>query len=145
LLEHLRSSRKAKAEIQTVLGNRYASSAISDAVQLDLVSDAGATIELGRTGRALVERSLALKVVDVAQMCLARPNIKALLDAAAGVEGLDKGEQRRILEAFGATSWNDSTWHWRLGILRTWLVASGQAMSGRSGLALQPICTQIDS
>jgi predicted transcriptional regulator len=144
LLEYLRSGRKSKAEIQTVLGNRYASSAISDAVQLDLVNDAGATIELGRTGRALVERSRALEEADVAPMCLARPNIKALLDAAAAVDGLDKGEQRRILEAFGATSWNDSTWHWRLGILRTWLVASGQAMSGRSGLALQPNCSPID-
>lgn len=98
------------------------------------MEDNGEYLVLGYQGRMLRGNGRPTTARDVAQLALAKPNVRALLDAA-GDGPLDEGDQRKIIAKFGSAKWADGTWRWRLGILRSWLVTTGLAKSGRSGLA----------
>jgi hypothetical protein len=60
-----------------------------------------------------------------------KPNIRALLDAVSH-RAVDQAEQRSIMGQFGSTNWSDDTWKWRLGVLRSWLYATGQVRNRRA-------------
>ncbi|MGC9538362.1 hypothetical protein [Streptomyces sp. UG1] len=73
----------------------------------------------------------------IASLCLGKPNVAAILSAAAdGPVNFEK--EREVLARFGNANWTDGTWKWRLGILNSWLAASGQAKASRVGVRLQP-------
>jgi hypothetical protein len=106
---------------------------LRDGEALDLVAINDETVSAGRQARALFARGEPLTVRDVATLALSKPNVRALLEAASD-KRLDSQAQRAVLGRFGSAKWTDQTWGWRLGILRSWLVATGQARSVRGGL-----------
>ncbi len=110
---------------------------LRDASALDLIDEASGRFYLGAQGRVLVERPEGFGDRDVAVLALPKANIRALLQGAEE-RPLDRPAQREILTRFGSASWTDRTWQWRIGILRTWMVATGLVTSGRSGMQVRP-------
>jgi hypothetical protein len=90
-------------------------------------------VRLGTQGRILLRRTNGVAAIDVAQLALTKPNVKAFVEAVS--DGLlSEAAQRQTVSAYGSANWTDATWKWRLGILRAWVVGSGQVVSRRGGL-----------
>lgn len=135
LLIYLHDGAKTGAEIRAKFGGRASASLIRDSQALGLVDDQSDRIELSAQGRAIVGNPEELSEKSVAMLCLGKPNISSLLSVAAeGPVSIEK--QQAIVSRFGVANWTEGTWKWRLGILNSWVVASGQAKSGRAGIRL---------
>ena len=124
----------SRSEVEVTFGKTRAPGAVQDAVALDLVRDDGDHISLGPHGSMLIAAGRAISARDIAQLALSKPNIKALLEAATPGP-LAPESQRTLVARFGSAQWTDATWKWRLGILRSWVVATGLATSSRAGLS----------
>jgi hypothetical protein len=135
LLESLRSGAQGRDALVEKYGSRDLPGLLRDATSLELVEVGDSQVSLGRQGRMLLESGRELTIRDVAQLASVKSNVSALLDTMEAGP-LDVEGQRRVLSSFGSAKWADGTWKWRLGILRSWLVATGQARSGRSGLTM---------
>lgn len=122
-----------RARIEEIFGKTRAPGAIQDAVALSLVEDRGARISLGPQGRMLRATDRTLTARDIAQLALTKPNVAALLEAATP-NPLPPAAQRELVATFGSAKWTDGTWGWRLGLLRSWLVATGLARNTSAGL-----------
>jgi hypothetical protein len=134
LMEALREAGELKREaVYEKWGKRNAPGALRDAESLDLVVFEGEFVRPGTQGQILFRRTPTITELDVSQLALTKPNVRAVL-AAAEDSRLDESKQREVLVAFGSANWEESTWNWRLGILRAWLVASGQVKSKRGGI-----------
>jgi hypothetical protein len=118
--------------VREQFGNSIAPGVIRDAVALDLVEE-GEVLSLGSQGRMLKASGRSIEPRDVAQLAMAKPNMKALLEATSAGP-VNEAAQREIVARFGSAKWTDGTWRWRLGIIRSWLVTTGLVTSGRSGL-----------
>lgn len=125
-----------RLQVEVLFGKTRAPGAIQDAVALDLAEDHGDRILLGKQGRMLRSSGRPLSARDIAQVALSKPNMRALLDAASPGP-LTPESQREVIAKFGSAKWTDGTWKWRLGLLRSWLVATGLARSGKLGLVAQ--------
>ncbi len=132
LIESLRSGAISISQVRLDFKSNTAA-VIRDARSLNLVEDDGSSVWLTAQGRALVAAKSPLSEQDVAVLCLSKPNVRALIDGAASC-ALSKDDQREILARFGSATWSRQTWNWRVGILTSWLVATGQAKGGRKGL-----------
>lgn len=104
-----------------------------DARSLNLVQDDGEDAVLTPQGRALFASRQLVSEQDIAVLCLSRPNVRVLLDASASA-ALNSADQRELLSRFGSANWSEQTWKWRVGILTSWIVVTGQAIGGRKGL-----------
>ncbi|WP_157519401.1 hypothetical protein [Modestobacter sp. Leaf380] len=133
LLEMLRDGGIPRAVARERLGPSQVGSVMRDARSLDLIEDDGAVVRATAQGRAILAQANPLQDRDVAVVCLSKPNVRGLLDAAAETP-LSSEQQREVLSRYGSASWSDQTWAWRTGILTAWAVASGQAKGGRRGL-----------
>jgi hypothetical protein len=133
-LERLRTGPISQTEFRDGY-QRVGAALIRAGSAFDLFEWNGAELRAGRRGRALLDSGRALTERDVAELCLGEKNVRAILDALSD-KPLGVDEQRQIIERFGTTTWTDLTWKWRLGILRTWIVGTGQARAGRGGLRL---------
>lgn len=122
-----------RSDVANAFGRTRAPGAIQDAVNLDLIDGGAERIRLGSQGRILRDSGRQITARDIAQFALAKPNVRALLDGAT-VGTLSETQQREVIASFGSAKWADGTWKWRLGILRSWVVATGLAKSTRSGL-----------
>lgn len=138
LLEMMRSGSISKSDVYRVFGGNRAPGLLKDAVALDIAREGEGTVEPGPQARILFSRTDPLRVRDIAQLALAKPNVKAVLDAATSAP-LDDAAMRDALSRYGSAQWTAQTWRWRMGILRSWLVATGQAVAGKAGLrAVRP-------
>lgn len=133
LLEMLKDGAVTRTSVREHFGASSVAAVIRDARSLELVDDDGTTVALTAQGRALVADRAVLRDRDVAVLCLSKPNVRNLLAAAAD-NNLSAEQQREVLSRYGSASWSDQTWVWRMGILASWAVASGQAKGGRRGL-----------
>lgn len=133
LLLMLRNRTIPRSELLAHFGDRKTRGLLRDAVSLGIAAVHGQQVKLGRQGRALLDRSASVTERHIAELALTKPNVRAILDAAEH-QLLDEEGQRAVLTRFGSANWAESTWRWRLGLLRAWLVATGQAKSGRLGL-----------
>jgi hypothetical protein len=133
LLLMLQERSIARSELLAHFGDRTTAGLLRDARVLGIATVDNQQVYLGRQGRALVERDGAITERDIAELALTKQNVQTMLDAASS-ERLDKEAQKSVLTQFGSANWTEKTWNWRLGLLRAWLVATGQAKSGRLGL-----------
>jgi hypothetical protein len=114
-------------------GHQTAPGLLRDAENLDLVVQSSDVIKPAIQAQILFRRTASVNELDVAQLALTKPNVRAVVEAAESGP-LDSEAQQEIIENFGSTNWTPPTWRWRMGILRAWLVASGQVESGRGGV-----------
>lgn len=136
LLMFLQDGSKTLDEVRTEFGPKHTASLIRDSRALGLVDDQVDSVELSAQARALLSGG-DLSEQRVATLCLSKPNVSAILAAAAdGPVNYEK--ERDVVARFGNANWTDGTWKWRLGILNSWLAASGQVKASRTGLRLQP-------
>jgi hypothetical protein len=133
LIEIARGGPVPREVIHARFGNKFTAAVIRDARALNVVEENGFELRLSPHGRALVAENDVLSDRTIAVLALSKPNVDALLQAAA-VKPVATAEQREILERFGSANWTPKTWTWRLGILGAWVVATGQARGGRAGL-----------
>lgn len=117
-------------------GNRITGGLIKDAESLDLVEVVDGKINYGHQARILVSTGEKVTVGNIAQIALAKDNMKGILKAAVS-NPLSDRDLKEVLRPYGTAQWTSSTWKWRLGILRSWLVATGQAKSGKKGLSVE--------
>ncbi|MGW6310274.1 nSTAND1 domain-containing NTPase [Streptomyces niveus] len=133
LVEMCLGAPMARDEARRSFPKNQAPGVIRDAATLGLVAEYDNRIEITAQGRALATRSSKIEDKDIAITALSKVNVAALLDeikkGPIGFAG-----QRAVLDRFGNANWTDRTWKWRLGILSAWVVASGQAKSGKKGL-----------
>ncbi len=119
------------------VGGRYgkrAGTLIRDATSLGIIQVSGPDVILTPTGRAVGSEG-RVTAADLAAVALVKPNLTALIEAARSDGPLSGDAQREVIQRFGVGAWTELTWRWRLGILRSWLVATGQARAGRRGLS----------
>jgi hypothetical protein len=121
------------AEAKHAFGWRNAPGIAHDAQALDLVEESDEGLMLAGQGRMLIDSGRPITSRDVAQLALTKANVRALLDGATPGP-LSADAQRQTIEKFGSTQWADGTWKWRLGVMRSWLVATGLVESKRAGL-----------
>lgn len=124
----------SRYELGEAFGKTRAPGTIQDAIALDLLEDKDNVVVLGSQGRILRDSGRNTGVRDVAQLALTKPNVRALLDAASSGP-IKEPRQREVVANFGSARWTDATWSWRLGILRSWVVATGLATSTAAGLS----------
>lgn len=122
-----------RATFDRAFGRTRAPGAIQDALSLDLIAEDDGEFSLGSQGRMIKDSGREIGTRDVAQLALTKPNVRALLDALAP-DPLPETRQREIVAQFGSAKWTDATWKWRLGILRSWVAATGLAKTSRGGL-----------
>ncbi|MEU5261994.1 hypothetical protein [Amycolatopsis sp. NPDC021455] len=132
LVQLVRSNAVEVGSIRSEFGSTTAA-VIRDARALNLVEDDGDFVWLTAQGRALVAGKEKISEQDIAVLCLSKQNVRALIDAASS-GALSKEDQRQLLGRFGSATWSEQTWNWRVGILTSWVVATGQAKGGRKGL-----------
>lgn len=134
LMEALRAGEISdRADVYARWGSQEAPGLLRDAATLDLIELDEDLVRVAAQGSILFQRSDTITELDLAQLALTKPNVKAL--AAAANEGpIDEAGQREVVRNFGSASWTDGTWRWRMGILRAWIVASGQIRSKRGRL-----------
>ncbi len=111
---------------------RYAGGLIRDATALGLIREERGTVELSPQGRAL-SAGPDLSESQIASLALGKPNVLAIIEEAK-LKPVPFEQQQAIVERFGTAGWQESTWKWRLGILRSWLTRTGQVRSTRKGL-----------
>ncbi|WP_090059264.1 restriction endonuclease [Lentzea fradiae] len=133
LVEFLRNGTMNRSEVRSNFGSKYAAAVVRDARALSLVEDDGDVVRLTAQGRALVANGAEITDRDIAVLCLSKQNVAALIDAASA-GALSKNDQREVLSRFGSANWSEQTWGWRVGIITSWVVATGQAKGGRIGL-----------
>lgn len=125
LVEALRGGVLERATVYSQWGSQYAPGILRDARALDLVEEIDGEVRPAAQARILFQRARQVSELDVAQLALTKPNVKALLAATA--EGaVDPTAEREIVSTFGAANWSEGTWKWRLGILNAWLTATGE-------------------
>jgi hypothetical protein len=125
LTEALRSGPLSRVEVYGRWGNQHAPGMLRDAETLDLVEIVDDAVRTASQGEILHRRTNNVTELDVAQLALMKPNVKALVVAATEAP-LDVAGQRELISGFGSANWTDGTWKWRLGILMAWLTATGQ-------------------
>jgi hypothetical protein len=122
-----------RAAFDETFGRTRAPGAIHDALSLDLIAVESDQFVLGSQGRIIRESGREIGTRDVAQLAMTKPNVRALVDALSS-DPLPETRQREIVAQFGSAKWTDGTWKWRLGILRSWVAATGLAKTSRGGL-----------
>ena len=120
-------------DIRASISAQNVAATVRDARDLNLVTDDGDLVRLTAQGRALFLGSTPPTERDIAVLCLSKPNVAALVEAAS-VKPLTAGDRRDLLQRFGSANWSNETWRWRVGILTTWMVETGQVRGGRKGL-----------
>ena len=134
LVEALRTNALSRNDVYERWGKQHAPGMLRDAEALDLAEISEGGVRPAAQARILHKRTSAVAELDVAQLALTKPNVKALL-VAAGEGAVSEAAEREIVSAFGSANWSDGTWRWRLGILNAWLRATGQvAVQRGSGL-----------
>jgi len=136
LVELVRGGPVTRSQARAKFGSSYTAAVVRDARSLNLVDDDGEFIRPTAQGRALIASQESISAKDIAVLSLSKPNVRALIDAASA-SALSPEDQRNVLSRFGTATWSERTWRWRVGILTTWVVTSGQATGGRSGLRAQ--------
>jgi hypothetical protein len=133
LVELVRHNAMERSDIVKRFGVHQTAGLLRDGEALDLVTLNDEVVSPGRQARALFDRGGPFTVRDIATPALSKPNVRALLESASD-KALDSLAQRAVLGRFGSAKWTDQTWQWRLGILRSWLLATGQARSVRGSI-----------
>jgi hypothetical protein len=133
LLEALRLGDLRREDVYDRWGHHDAPGVLRDAATLDLIETVDGIVRPSMQGRILLERAAVVEQRDLAQLAMTKPNVRALVTALSD-EPLSVAAQRAVISSFGSANWTDQTWKWRLGILRAWLVATGQVRSQRAGL-----------
>ncbi|MEU5880888.1 restriction endonuclease [Spirillospora sp. NPDC047279] len=134
LVERLQQQPTGRNDLRSFLSRNIVAATLRDAKSLGLVDDTGEFISLAPQGRAMAARADSVSDRDIAMLALAKPNIAALLQAVESAGLVTPEEQREILARFGNANWAEGTWKWRIGIINSWVTASGQAKSSRGGL-----------
>ncbi len=101
LLLMLRERSFTRNELLAHFGDRKTGGLLRDAVVLGIAAVDGQQVELGRQGRVLLDRGTPVNERQIAELALAKPNVKAMLDAAEH-QRLDEKEQRTVLAKFGS-------------------------------------------
>ena len=125
LVEALRAGSLKRSAIYERWGKRNAPGLLRDAESLDLVTVVEQLVLPAAQARILFQRAPTLTTLDVAQLAVSKPNVRAVLKAAQDRAVDDKAEQEIIL-GFGSANWSDGTWRWRLGVFNAWVVATGE-------------------
>jgi hypothetical protein len=125
LVEALRVGPLQRRVVYERWGKRNAPGLLRDAESLDLVDVVEELVFPAAQARILYQRAPALTELDVAQLAVSKPNVRAVLKAAA--DGAVDGEaEQGIILGFGSANWSDGTWRWRLGVLNAWVVVTGE-------------------